>query len=106
MRGQSRQLEGTLYKESEWTQVIRVATAKLLLTIFTNKYILRLEVTVDYTLFVQVCQREGDLCCEKFGLVFREHANVNQMAEKLATLDELHKEVDPELVLEDVLHVD
>jgi hypothetical protein len=55
---------------------------------------------------VQVSQSEGDLGCEKLGLVFREHANVNQMAEELATLDELHQEVDPELVLEDVLHVD
>ena len=55
---------------------------------------------------MQVCQSEGDLRCEKFGLVLWEHANVDQMAEELATLDELHQEVDPELILEDVLHVD
>ena len=48
---------------------------------------------------------ERDLRCEKLGLVLGEHAHLDQVAEELAALDELHEEVDAELVLEHVLHV-
>ena len=55
---------------------------------------------------MEVRQGEGDLGCEELGLVLGEHAHLDQVAEELATLDELHQEVDAVLVLEDVLHVD
>ena len=55
---------------------------------------------------MEVCQGEGDLGCKELGLVLGEHAHLDQVAEELATLDELHQEVDAVLVLEDVLHVD
>jgi hypothetical protein len=35
----------------------------------------------------------------------REALDLHEMAEELSTLDEFHEEVDPVLVLEDVLHV-
>ena len=50
-------------------------------------------------------KRKSNLGSEELGLVLREHADLDQMAEELATLDELHKEVDAVVVLEDVLHV-
>lgn len=49
---------------------------------------------------------EGYLSCKEFGLVLGEHAHLNQVAEQLTSLDKLHEEVDTELVLEDVFHVD
>ena len=48
---------------------------------------------------------ERDLRGEELGLVLGEHAHLDQVAEELAALDELHEEVDAELVLEHVLHV-
>lgn len=51
-------------------------------------------------------ESKGDLSCKEPGLVFWEHAHFDQMAEKFATFDKLHEEVDTELVLEDVLHID
>lgn len=51
-------------------------------------------------------QSERDLGCKELGLVLREHAHFDQVAEEFATLDELHQEVDTVLILEYVLHVD
>ena len=48
---------------------------------------------------------ERDLRGEELGLVLGEHTHLDQVAEELAALDELHEEVDAELVLEHILHV-
>lgn len=48
---------------------------------------------------------QGDLCCEESHMRLREALDLHEMAEELSTLDEFHEEVDPVLVLEDVLHV-
>ena len=45
------------------------------------------------------------LGCEELGLVLREHSDLDQMAEKFTTFNKLHKEVDTELILEDILHI-
>ena len=51
--------------------------------------------------------REGKsyLGCEELCLVLREHSDLDQMAEKLTTFDKLHKEIDTELVLENIFHI-
>lgn len=54
---------------------------------------------------MEVSQSKGNLGGKKFSLVFREHAHLDQVAEELSSLDKFHEEVDPEFVLEDVLHV-
>ena len=51
-------------------------------------------------------QSKGDLCSKELGLVLGEHAHFDQVAEKFAALDKLHQEVDTELILEDILHID
>ena len=50
-------------------------------------------------------QGKCHLGSEELGLVLWEHAHLDQVAEELTTLDEFHQEIDTELVLEDVLHV-
>ena len=47
---------------------------------------------------------ERDLGGEELGLVLGDHADLDQVAEEFAALDELHEEVDAELVLEHLLH--
>ena len=48
---------------------------------------------------------KGNLSGKEFSLILREHTNFDKMAEKLATLDEFHQEVDTELILENIFHV-
>jgi len=49
------------------------------------------------------CERY--LCCEEPCLALFEALHCDQVSEKLAALDELHEEVNSELILEDILHV-
>ena len=48
---------------------------------------------------------KGNLSGKEFSLILREHTNFDEMAEKLATFDEFHQEVDTELILENIFHV-
>ena len=48
---------------------------------------------------------KGNLSGKEFSLILREHTNFDEMAEKLTTLDEFHQEVDTELILENIFHV-
>ena len=54
---------------------------------------------------MEVSKSEGDLDNEKFGGVFWEAPHFLQMAEKLSTLYKLHQEIDAELCLKHILHV-
>mmetsp|Transcript_46424 Transcript_46424/g.61484 ORF Transcript_46424/g.61484 Transcript_46424/m.61484 type:complete len:245 (+) Transcript_46424:821-1555(+) len=74
--------------------------------IFANEHILRLQITINNALLMQMRKCESNLSCEELSLVLREHSHLNEMAEELTTLDKLHEEVDTVLVLEDILHVD
>ena len=45
------------------------------------------------------------MCCEELRRRLRELSHLDEMTEELATFDELHEEVDAELVLEHELHI-
>lgn len=76
------------------------------ITVFTDQHVLRLQVSIDNAFLVQMGEGKGDLGREELGLVLREHADFDQVTEQLASLDKLHEEIDSELILEDILHVD
>lgn len=54
---------------------------------------------------MQMSKGHGDLGSEELGLVLREFLDSNQMSEQLSSFDEVHQEVDSEVVLENVFHV-
>lgn len=74
-------------------------------TVFANKHIFRLEITIDDTLRMEMSEGKRNLCRKELGLVLGEHAHLDKMTEELATFDKFHQEVDAVLVLEHVLHV-
>lgn len=74
-------------------------------TVFANKHIFRLEITIDDTLRMKMSEGKRNLCRKELGLVLGEHAHLDKMTEELATFDKFHQEVDAVLVLEHVLHV-
>lgn len=78
----------------------------MILTIFADEDVFRLQISVDDAFRMQVSQGEGHLRCKELGLGFREHFHVDQVTEKFSSLHEFHEEIDAVLVLEDVLHVD
>ena len=54
---------------------------------------------------MQVTEREGYLGREELCLILLEALNLDEVAEKFASLDEVHKEIDSHIVLEHVLHI-
>ena len=55
---------------------------------------------------MKVTQCQSHLCCEESHMFFGESFDLDEVAEKLTTLNEFHEEVDALLVLEHELHVD
>jgi hypothetical protein len=53
-----------------------------------------------------MAESHRDLCSEELSLVFRESLDRDQVAEQFTTFDEFHKEVDAELILKHIFHVD
>lgn len=53
---------------------------------------------------MELRESQSDLSGEELGLVLIESLDLHEMLEKLTTLDELHDEVNAELILEDVFH--
>jgi hypothetical protein len=49
---------------------------------------------------------EGYLGREELCLILLEALNLDEVAEKFASLDKVHEEIDTHIVLEDVLHID
>jgi len=48
---------------------------------------------------------EADLHSKELGLVLWELSHLNQVTEELSTLDKGHEEIDTELVLENICHI-
>ena len=80
-------------------------SAKIKLTVFSNKDVLWLQVSIDDLLRVQMTESEADLHSEELSLVLWELSDLNQMAEELSSLDKWHEEIDTELVLEHIFHI-
>ena len=75
------------------------------LTVFANEDVFGLQVPINDLLGVQVTESKSDLHSEELGLVLWELPDLDQVAEELTTLDKLHQEVNTELILEDVFHI-
>lgn len=54
---------------------------------------------------MQVSQSQGHLRSKELGLWLSESFDLNQVSEKLTSLDKSHNEVNSEFILEDELHV-
>ena len=54
---------------------------------------------------MEVTEGQSHLCCEESHMFFGESFDLDEVAEKLTTLNEFHEEVDALLVLEHELHV-
>ena len=96
------------HKEVTYQSACRLDTNRIYLmalTVFANKHIFRLEITIDDTLRMKMSEGKRNLCRKELGLVLGEHAHLDKMTEELATFDKFHQEVDAVLVLEHVLHV-
>ncbi len=52
-----------------------------------------------------MCQCKRNLRREELRLFFLKALNSHQVSKKFTTLHEVHEEVNPELVLEDILHI-
>ena len=77
----------------------------MILTVFANEDVFGLQVPINDLLGVQVTESKSDLHSEELGLVLWELPDLDQVAEELTTLDKLHQEVNTELILEDVFHI-
>ena len=75
-------------------------------TVPSEKHILRLQITVNDALIVQMAQSKSDLSDYKSALVLLESLDLHQVAEELTTINVVHHEEYTVLVREDVLHVD
>lgn len=54
---------------------------------------------------MEVPQSHGNLCDKEACLIFAEPFHFDKMSEQFTALDELHDEINAEVILEDVLHV-
>lgn len=72
--------------------------------ILVHQNVLRLQVTVDDVLLVQVTQGHSDLDCVESGPLFVEPRDLPQVHEKLATTDKSHDEENLLLRLEHIAH--
>lgn len=54
---------------------------------------------------MQMAEGKRDLCRKEASLGFLEPLNLHQVSVELTPVDELHDEVDAELILEHVLHI-
>lgn len=74
--------------------------------ILVHQDVLRLQVTVDDVLRVQMAESHGDLDGVEAGPILWEPSHLPQVHKKLTTTDESHNEEDFLLSLEDVAHTD
>jgi hypothetical protein len=75
-------------------------------TIFTHKDVLRLQVTVNNLLLMEMTDSQGDGKRVELGALLRELPSLPEMSEELTTTDETHDEVELGVSLENVLHTD
>jgi hypothetical protein len=75
-------------------------------TIFTHKDVLRLQVTVNDLLLMEMTDSQGDGKRVELGTLLRELPSLPEMSEELTTTDETHDEVELGVSLENVLHTD
>jgi hypothetical protein len=54
---------------------------------------------------MEVTKCECDLGSEELGLFFLEALDLNKMAEEFSSLNKVHEEIDTDIVLEDIFHV-
>merc|ERR1740139_163316 len=73
--------------------------------IFTDQHVFRLQVTVNDFILVEVTKGQRHLRRKESYMFFGESFDLNEMAEKFATFNKLHQEVDALFVLENKLHV-
>ena len=74
------------------------------ISIIIEEYVLRLKISIQNVLLVQMAKCQGNLSDKELCLILLEAAHTCQVSEELATLDEVHQEVDAIFVLENVVH--
>lgn len=73
-------------------------------TVSVHQDVLGLEVSVEDLAVVEVPQSQRNLGGIKLGLVLGEALHLGQVLEELPSLNEVHHKVNPERLLEDVVH--
>lgn len=72
--------------------------------VLVHEDVLRLQVTIDDVLFVQMANSNGDLGSVELGTFFGETGRISQMHEQFSSSNETHDEEYLRLSLEDVVH--
>lgn len=75
------------------------------ISIFVYEKVLWLEIAVNDVFLVEVVEGEDNLSHEELDYLLREALDDALVLEKLTTSDEAHEEVNPEVVLENELHI-